>query len=149
MVRFWALFFKKKFYENKYKSNQWNFPRNIWLFWWKLHQKSNKKLLHQKQNKSPRKNYFRRIKRNIIKFFMNRKQTTNFHKLICDESFWLKYSYLTLNEYRLKRFREYRTKWVIPPRKMLERWLEEDYRLITGDERESVEIMLWLVSPVS
>lgn len=32
---------------------------------------------------------------------------------------------------------------------MLERWLEEDYRLITGDERESAEIMLWLVSPVS
>lgn len=41
---------------------------------------------------------------------MKRKQITNFHKLICDDVFWLKYSYLTLNEYRLKRFREYRTK---------------------------------------
>ena len=80
---------------------------------------------------------------------MNRKQVTNFQKLILNDNFWRKYSYSTLNDYRLKRFREYRSKQTIPPRKMLEKWIEEDYRIITNDKRDNQKIMLWLVSPVS
>lgn len=72
-------------------------------------------------------------------------QLSNFHRLITDNEFWNKYRLSTTGPYRLKRLREYRTKFdKFPKKAMLENFIDEDYRFITGDNRDTREIIIWM-----
>lgn len=72
-------------------------------------------------------------------------QISNFHRLITDEEFWNKYRLSTTGWYRLKRIREYRTKLdQFPKQAILKNFIDEDYRFITWDERDTREIIVWM-----
>lgn len=69
-------------------------------------------------------------------------------KLLYDEVFWEQYKHYTLAQWRLKRLREYRSKWKLPWKTIITNFIIEDYKPITKDPRPVNEIALELVSPV-
>lgn len=75
----------------------------------------------------------------------NRNPNLKLFKLLNDPIFWTKFEWVCLSQYRLKRFREYRTKFIIP-KNMLNKFIEEDYKFISDDQRETREIILELLS---
>jgi len=67
-------------------------------------------------------------------------------KLLNNESFWFKLTSVSLNKYRVKQLREYRTKFIRPSIKVLTSFIEDDYKFITKDKRDTREIILDLLS---
>lgn len=77
------------------------------------------------------------------------KKNIKLFKLLNDEIFWIKLCNVSLSKYRINRLREYRTKYVTPNKIMLTNFIEEDYRFITWDTRDTRDIILDLLSEVN
>lgn len=77
---------------------------------------------------------------------LEKRKNMKFFKLLHDEDFWERLNLVSLSSYRISRLREYRTKMLIPSKKFLSDFINEDYRLITKDERETREIILDFLS---
>lgn len=87
------------------------------------------------------------MKRNYLKGTeIKRRENLKLFKLLNNEDFWMKLNRLTLSRYRLSRLREYRLKLLIPSKKLLESFINEDYRIITWDTRETRDIILDLLT---
>lgn len=67
-------------------------------------------------------------------------------QLLNDQEFWFKFTNVSLSPYRIKILREYRTKYLVPSKKLLKWFIEDDYKYITKDDRETKEIILDLLS---
>lgn len=68
-----------------------------------------------------------------------------FFIILNDEIFWLKLQKLENALHRIYRYREYRTKFLIPWKKIMNSFIE-NYKLIENDKRESTEILFELLS---
>lgn len=79
----------------------------------------------------------KKIKNNNIKLF----------KILNDNIFLIKFTSICYNDYLVRRLREYRSKKIIPIRKVLNNFVEE-YKIITWDDRDNKVIKLDLLSNV-
>lgn len=86
----------------------------------------------------------------LIMIYKKRQKTKNpnlkLFKLLNDEIFWFKFTNVCLSEKRVRLLREYRTKFFIPSRTVLIRFIEEDYKYITGDTRGNKDIIIELLT---
>lgn len=74
-----------------------------------------------------------------------KRKKMKFFKLLNDEIFWLKLQRLEYALHRIYRYREYRTKFLIPWKKIMNSFIE-NYKLIENDKRENTEILFDLLS---
>ena len=74
----------------------------------------------------------------------NKRLQTNFFKLLNDDLFWKKYTFAEPSFYNIRKMRELRAKIIIPRSKEFLMQFVETYKMITKDNRDNLDILIWL-----
>lgn len=77
------------------------------------------------------------------------KRNIKLFKILNDEVFWIKFRSVCLDVSRITTLRAIRSRYILPTKKTLESFIEQDYKYITWDNRSTSDIILDLLSEQS